>query len=85
MQERIEYKEPTMFLSKKELHDLTGRIHQSSQMKVLRSLKIVFEPCEDGRILVLREHIRSKFGAITDKKKPKRKFKANWDALNAQE
>ncbi|AIP31195.1 hypothetical protein DR64_797 [Paraburkholderia xenovorans LB400] len=57
----------SMFLTNKELVELTDRRQRASQASVLRAMGIEHRIRPDGRVIVLREHVKQQFGARADK------------------
>lgn len=58
----------SMFLTHEQLVELTDRQQHASQARVLRSLGIEHRIRADGRVMVLREHVKQLFGVRTDKR-----------------
>lgn len=57
----------SMFLTHEDLIELTDRRQRASQAHVLRALGIEHKIRPDGRVMVLREHVKQQFGARADK------------------
>jgi hypothetical protein len=57
----------SIFLSQDELVELTGRKHRACQARVLRGLGIEHKVRADGRVMVLRQHVKEQFGARRDR------------------
>jgi hypothetical protein len=53
----------SMFLTREELVELTGRVQRSSQEQVLRGMGIEHKVRADGRIIVSRRHVEQVLGA----------------------
>ncbi len=58
----------SMFLSNDELVELTGRRQRGSQAQTLLALGIDHKIRPDGRVIVLREHVKQQFGARADRR-----------------
>lgn len=53
----------SMFLTREELIELTGRSQRASQEQVLRGMGIEHKVRADGRIIVSRRHVEQVLGA----------------------
>ena len=71
-----------MFLSKKEICELTGRKRIDCQIRALGYMGVTFEIRPNGSVVVLREHIKKKLGCgEVNINKPQ--YEPNWGAVNA--
>ncbi|WP_454825917.1 DUF4224 domain-containing protein [Paraburkholderia xenovorans] len=59
----------SMFLTNKELVELTDRRHRACQAQVLRALGIDHKVRPDGRVIVLRRHVEQQFGVSAERGK----------------
>lgn len=68
-----------MFLTDKELEQLTRKKRKAGQLKELLAMNIKFRKRLDGSLVVFYSDLGSHTLAV----KPKDKFIPNWDAINA--
>ena len=69
----------SMFLTPEQLNELTDRRQSASQARILREMGIEHKVRADGRVMVLREHVKEQFGAREAKQSaPVEAF--NWSA-----
>ena len=65
-----------MFLSSKEIQELTGRKHRTAQVETLRGMGVEHRLRPDGSIVILRSHIERLFdGNIKTGKNTETTFK----------
>ena len=69
-----------LFLSKDEVHELTGRIRKDFQVEALRFMGVEHRVRPDGSIAVLRAHVEQSLGLVNSMQKPKT-VEPNWSAL----
>lgn len=71
-----------MFLDEQELIDLTGKQHNASQAKALRSMGIDHKIRPDGQVIVSRQYIEKVLAGESVSKSFKIKdSQPNWDAI----
>jgi ribosomal protein L31E len=51
-----------MFLTEEELHQLTGKVQYSAQIRVLNAMGFDHKRRADGAVLVLRSHVEAQMG-----------------------
>ena len=69
-----------MFLTDKELKELTGRIRKTSQVQVLRFMGIEHRIRPDGSVAVSRAHVEQVLGAHVQTRKAV-EIEPNWSAI----
>ena len=70
-----------MFLTKYELTELTGYREAEKQIEVLKAIGIIHKRNTiNGKVLVLKEHVRAEFGGLKEPKKGK-STEPDWDNM----
>lgn len=69
-----------MFLTQKEIFELTGRKRRPAQRRVLSSMGITHRVRPDGACLVMKSHIEKQFDGGNIKKESSA-TEPNWDAI----
>lgn len=72
----------SLFLSSDDIYDLTGFKRYSSQIEALRFMGITHRIRADGSPAVLKEHVNSIFGGISQESAKLEVAEPNWRALN---
>lgn len=72
----------TMFLTKEQLIELTGRKVRPAQVKALRSMGISHKVRPDGSVAVLTSHIEKALDGLPEKARMK-EWQPDWSALDA--
>lgn len=70
----------TVFLSKEELHQLTGRTRRDAQLIALNHMGIEHKVRPDGSIVVLRAHVEKIMGGVAQQFQTSND-QPDWDAL----
>jgi hypothetical protein len=73
---------PSIFLTKEELAELTGRHYTHAQRTALNAMGIEYKLRPNNTLAVLRGHIEKVFDGIPAAHQAK-EITPNWDALNA--
>lgn len=72
----------SLFLSSDEVRELTSRVQNSAQARVLNAMGIEHRRRPDGSVAILRSHIEQLFG-VTQPTQQRHQSEPNWGALNA--
>lgn len=70
-----------MFLTLKEIQELTGRKRRDAQIRELTHLGVTFDLRSDGSIVVLTAHVEKKFAGAAEGVKKSKQFEPNWGAI----
>lgn len=70
-----------MFLTQKQIAELTGRRQRSVQARVLNSMGIQYKTRADGTLAVLESHIEKVMGGGAHKAQDASKSEPNWSAV----
>lgn len=70
-----------MFLSDKEIYELTKKQRRDAQVRALRFMGIEFRERADGSVAVLQEHINKVLGGIVEKKVRLKTAEPNWSGV----
>lgn len=71
------------FLTQEEIRDLTGRVQNAAQVKVLRGMGIEHRARPDGSIVILRSHVEQTLGGVTSAPRKRTPTEPNFTNLNA--
>lgn len=71
------------FLTQEEIRDLTGRVQNAAQVKVLRGMGIEHRARPDGSIVILRSHVEQTLGGATPAPRKRTPAEPNFANLNA--
>lgn len=71
-----------MFLSAKEIRELTGRLRRDAQAKALKAMGVEFRERPDGSLAVLQSHINKIFGGL-DIHQTERRLEPKFGDINA--
>lgn len=71
------------FLTPEEIKDLTGRVQNLAQVKVLRGMGIEHRTRPDGSVVILRSHVEQTLGGATPAPRKRTPTEPNFGALNA--
>jgi len=71
-----------LFLSSKEVEELTGRKRPTRQVQALRGMGIENRLNPAGRVIVSRRHLEELLGAKSGRRTQTRSIEPDWSALN---
>jgi hypothetical protein len=75
---------PSLFLTKEEIADLTGRHVARAQLAALNAMGIEYKIRPNNTIAVLRDHILKVFDGAPDSSYQAKEIAPNWAALDAR-
>lgn len=70
-----------MFLTPKQIEELTGRHRRDAHVRALRHMKIDHRVRADGSVAVLEAHVNKVFGGIEEKNVRVKNAEPNWDGV----
>lgn len=72
-----------MFLDRNEIADLTGKKLRHKQKIALDVMGITYKETPDGKLKILRDHVKREFGLVDNMVKIEREYSPNWEMMNA--